>query len=192
MSAPAPGNAVYLVAGSPAASPSAVTRELAERLPASIHVRADLHHRMLVSRTPSDSPDVPRAPDDATDSADTGPGRSPGRKAQQHQPPQRLRMCHQLTAQVVDGYFSAGFDVVTQGAALGSELTALVTAIRSRPLHVVMLAPCPSATGTNGSAGQRLHQPQASGDPLGTSLWISTAGTPAETVDEILTKLPTT
>ena len=46
-----------------------------------------------------------------------------------------------LAATVPDRYVDAGFTVVMQDIILGSHLAEMVTAIRSKPLYVVVLAP---------------------------------------------------
>jgi hypothetical protein len=53
----------------------------------------------------------------------------------------QLRQRYALAATVADRYVDAGFTVVLQDIILGSHLADMVTAIRSRPLYVVVLAP---------------------------------------------------
>jgi chloramphenicol 3-O-phosphotransferase len=50
-----------------------------------------------------------------------------------------------LTARTCDTYADAGFTVVAQDVVLGDELSEMVAMIRTRPLHVVVLAPRPEA-----------------------------------------------
>jgi chloramphenicol 3-O-phosphotransferase len=57
----------------------------------------------------------------------------------------QLRLRHLLTARTCDTYADAGFTVVAQDIVLGDELSEMVATIRTRPLHVVVLAPRPEA-----------------------------------------------
>ena len=116
-----PPQAVLLITGIQAAGKSSVAQLIAEQLPRSVHLRGDLFRRMVVRGR-----------------ADMAPPPSPEAIRQ-------LRLRHQLTAEVADRYFEAGFTVVAQDIVLGAHLTAVVQQIRSRPLLVVVLAPQPDA-----------------------------------------------
>lgn len=111
---------MYLLTGIQASGKSTVAEALARRLPApSVHVHGDQFRRWIV-----------------TGRAEM----SPGAGAEAHR---QLRLRHALTARVADGYAEAGFAVVVQDVVLGPHLGELITALRTRPLHVVVLAPRP-------------------------------------------------
>lgn len=111
---------MYLLTGIQASGKSTVAEALAERLPApAVHVHGDRFRRWIV-----------------TGRADMGPDSGPEAHRQ-------LRLRHALTAQAADGYADAGFSVVVQDVVLGAHLPATVAALRTRPLHVVVLAPRP-------------------------------------------------
>lgn len=110
--------AVFLVTGIQAAGKSTVAQSLAERLEKSVHVRGDLFRRMVVNGR-----------------VEMGPADPPAEAMRQ------LRLRYTLAAQVADGYADAGFTVVLQDIVLGTDLTDLVTAIRTRPCYVVVLVP---------------------------------------------------
>lgn len=57
----------------------------------------------------------------------------------------QLRLRYSLAAATADAYAEAGFTAVVQDVVLGEQLTAYVDLFRSRPLHVVVLAPSPEA-----------------------------------------------
>jgi chloramphenicol 3-O-phosphotransferase len=109
---------VFLVTGIQASGKSTVAQSLAERFERSVHVRGDLFRRMVVNGR-----------------AEMGPASPPAEAVRQ------LRLRYTLAAATADGYADAGFTVVLQDIVLGSHLTDMVTAIRSRPLYVVVLAP---------------------------------------------------
>lgn len=110
--------AVFLLTGIQAAGKSTVAQALAERLETSVHVRGDLFRRMVVNGQ-----------------VGMGPPDPPAEAIRQ------LRLRYALAAQVADGYADAGFTVVLQDIVLGAYLTDMVTAIRTRPCYVVVLAP---------------------------------------------------
>jgi chloramphenicol 3-O-phosphotransferase len=169
---PVPERTVVLITGIQAAGKSTVAQMLAERLPRSVHLRGDLFRKMIVSGR-----------------ADMTPGAPAEAVAQ-------LRLRHRLTALAADRYFEAGFTVVAQDVILGEHLAAMVAAVRSRPLLVVVLAPQPGAIAAREAArAKTAYGPFAIGElddvlrretpRLG--LWLDTSGqSPAETVAEIL------
>ncbi|WP_406445906.1 AAA family ATPase [Streptomyces sp. NBC_00631] len=110
---------VVVIAGVMAAGKSTVAQALAERLPRAAHVRGDAFRRMIVSGR-----------------EEYTPGASPEATAQLH-----LR--YRLSAATADAYAEAGFTAIVQDVLLGPELTSYVRRIRTRPLHVVVLAPSP-------------------------------------------------
>ncbi|MEV2214888.1 hypothetical protein AB0H86_26140 [Streptomyces sp. NPDC050997] len=113
----------------------------------------------------------------------------------------QLRLRHQLTAQVIDGYFETGFTVVAQDVILGEHLAEMVAQIRSRPLHVIVLTPHPDAIAARDTARAKTAYDAWTIGPLDhvlrqetprLGLWIDTSEqTPAQTVDEILARAST-
>ncbi|MGW0813713.1 AAA family ATPase [Streptomyces viridiviolaceus] len=112
---------VVLVTGVMAAGKSTVAQALAERLPRAAHVRGDVFRRMIVSGR-----------------KEYVPGADGESEAQ-------LRLRYRLSAATADGYAEAGFTAVVQDVVLGPDLAAYVRLVRTRPLHVVVLAPAPEA-----------------------------------------------
>jgi len=170
--------AVFLVTGIPAAGKSTVAEGLARRFARSVHVRGDEFRRMVVSGRVAMSPNP-----------------SPEAWAQ-------LRLRYRLAAMTADAWHDAGFTVVMQDVIVGPVLAEQVTAIASRPLYLVVLAPDPAAvasreaarpkTGYNDGwsigefdAGFRATTPRI-------GLWIdSSMQSSDETVDEILRRART-
>jgi chloramphenicol 3-O-phosphotransferase len=103
--------------GIQAAGKSTIAQALAERLDRSVHVRGDLFRRMVVNGR-----------------AEMGAANPTAEAVRQ------LRLRYQLAA-AADGYADAGFIVVLQDIIIGSYLTEVVSAVRTRPLYVVVLAP---------------------------------------------------
>ncbi|WP_068797015.1 AAA family ATPase [Pseudonocardia sp. HH130630-07] len=111
---------MYLVTGIQASGKSTVAEALARRLPEpAAHVHGDQFRRWVVTGRADMTPDA------------GGPA------------VQQLRLRHELTARTADGYAAAGFSVVVQDVVLGPHLDEMITALRTRPLHVVVLAPRP-------------------------------------------------
>jgi chloramphenicol 3-O-phosphotransferase len=109
---------VHLITGIPAAGKSTVAQALAERLDGpSVHVHGDRFRRWILNGRADMTPDA--APEAL----------------------RQLRLRHALTARICDAYADAGFTVVAQDVLLGEHLGATVSMIRTRPLHVVVLAP---------------------------------------------------
>lgn len=164
---------VHLVTGIQAAGKSTVAQALAERLPGrTVHVHGDQFRRWIVGGRAEMTPDA-------------GP-----------EAVRQLRLRHLLTARTCDTYADAGFGVVAQDVVLGDELPRMVTAIRSRPLHVVVLAPRASAVAAREARrGKRAYGPwtvEALDRSLRTEtprigLWLDSSElTVAETVEEIV------
>ena len=167
-----PPQAVLLITGIQAAGKSTVAQLIAEQLPRSVHLRGDLFRRMV-----------------ARGRADMSPPPSPEALRQ-------LRLRHQLTAEVADRYFEAGFTVVAQDIVLGPHLPELVQRVRSRPLLVVVLAPQPDAvTAREASRVKKAYRGYTVAD-LDTALrqdtpriglWLDTSRqTPEQTAAEIV------
>ncbi|WP_018653663.1 AAA family ATPase [Actinomadura flavalba] len=121
-------NAVYLITGVPAAGKSTVAQALAERLPRSVHVRGDVFRRFVVNGR-----------------VEMGPDPSPDALAQ-------LRLRHRLAARAADEYAAEGFTPVVQDVLLGEFLPYTIEHLRTRPLHVVVLAPEPATVAAREAA----------------------------------------
>jgi len=118
---------MYLVAGIQAAGKSTVAQALAERLPApSVHVHGDQFRRWIVKGRLEVGPDLDQ------------------------EALAQLRLRYRLTAATCDLYAGSGFSVVAQDVVLGPYLQVVVDLIRSRPLHVVVLAPRPDVVAERG------------------------------------------
>ncbi|MDX6314888.1 MAG: hypothetical protein QOF44_4352 [Streptomyces sp.] len=163
---------MYLITGIPASGKSTVARELAGRLPRSAHVNGDVFRRMVVG------------------------GRAEMTPALDGEALRQLRLRHEIAAAAADAYAAAGFVPVLQDVILGDELARTISLIRTRPLHVVVLAPSPRAvaqrdagrrktaygTWTPADLDRALHE-----ETPRFGLWLDTTDqTPAETVDAIL------
>jgi chloramphenicol 3-O-phosphotransferase len=132
------GGSVHVITGIQAAGKSSVAQALAERLPGrTAHVHGDQFRRWIVGGR-----------------AEMTPGAA-------EEAFRQLRLRHLLTAQACDTYADAGFAAVAQDVVLGDELPTLVAAIRTRPLHVVVLAPRPDAV----AAREAGRDKQAYGGP---------------------------
>ena len=166
--------AVILITGIQAAGKSTVAQLLAEQLPHSVHVRGDMFRRMVINGRADMTPE-------------------PSSEALR-----QLRLRYQLTATVSDADYQAGFIVVAQDVILGEHLADMTVMITSRPLLVVVLAPQPATIAAREAARgktaygswaiEQLDDVLRNQTPrLG--LWLDTSGqTPAETVDEILSR----
>jgi chloramphenicol 3-O-phosphotransferase len=166
--------AVYLITGIQAAGKSTVAQALAQRLPSCVHVRGDIFRRMVVSGRAEMEP-------------------NPSAEALR-----QLKLRYALAATVTDAYAAAGFGVVVQDIVLGEDLTGMVNAIGSRPLHVVVLAPSATTVATREAARAKkaygtwtiaqLDDVLRRQTPR-IGLWLDTSHqTPDETVEDILTR----
>lgn len=170
--------AVLLVTGIQAAGKSSVAQAVAERLDRSVHLRGDIFRRMIVNGR-----------------ADMGPADPSAEAVRQ------LRLRYRLAAQAADGYAAAGFTVVLQDIVLGRDLTAMTTAIRTRPLYLVVLAPRPGVVREREKARGKVAYKPGDQDPAAldaalrretprVGLWLDTSGqTLQETVDELLARV---
>jgi chloramphenicol 3-O-phosphotransferase len=170
---PEPTAGVHLVTGIQAAGKSTVAQVLAERLPGrTVHVHGDQFRRWIVRGRADMTPDA-------------GP-----------EAVRQLRLRHLLTARTCDGYAEAGFTVVAQDVVLGAELPGLVAEVRSRPLHVVVLAPRPDAVAAREEARGKQAYDRWTVDALDRALreetprlglWLDSSQLSVEeTVEEIL------
>ncbi|GGU66605.1 AAA family ATPase [Streptomyces lavendofoliae] len=166
-------SAVVLVTGVMAAGKSTVAQALAERLPRAAHVRGDVFRRMIVSGRADMAPD---AGDEAL---------------------AQLRLRYRLSAATADAYADAGFTAVVQDVVLGPELAAFTRLVRTRPLHVVVLAPRPDVvaareagrdkTGYGGGWTPELLDRGLREETARIGLWLDTSELTVEgTVDAIL------
>ena len=163
---------IVLITGVSAAGKTTVSQLLAERFDRGVHVKGDVFRRMVVAGRDDDFT-VP------TDEALA-----------------QLRLRYRLGASTADAYATAGFDVVVQDVVLGHHLAGYVDAIRTRPLHVVVLAPDPDVVvsreaGRSKSAYRSGYTPHDMHAALletpRIGLWLDTSDqTPEETVEEIL------
>ncbi|GGN38750.1 AAA family ATPase [Streptomyces fuscichromogenes] len=165
---------VVVIAGVMASGKSTVAQALAERLPRAAHVRGDVFRRMIVSGRQDFTPD---AAEEAT---------------------AQLHLRYRLSAATADAYAGAGFTAIVQDVLLGPELTSYVGRIRTRPLHVVVLAPSPETVAARDAARPKTGYGPAwtvadldaelrlRTEPLG--LWLDTSElTVEQTVEAILT-----
>lgn len=169
----APGS-VVLITGIPAAGKSTVAQRLAERLPKSVHLRGDLFRRFIVNG---------------------GLNMLPQREADAVT---QLQLRYRLAAAATDLYTEAGFTVVYQDVILEVDLAAQVERIRTRPLYVVVLLPDPEAVEQReATRAKRAYDSWTVVELDGAlrtrtpriGLWLNTsAQTPDQTVDEILTR----
>lgn len=166
------GPCVVLITGVMAAGKSTVAQLLAESLPRAVHVRGDVFRRMIVSGR------AEMAPDEAEEARS------------------QLDLRQRLSAQVADAYADDGWTAVVQDIVLGDDLPRYVDRVRTRPLHIVVLAPSPEAVRTReagrGKTGYGEWTVEAfdahlrSGTPR-IGLWLDTSGqTPEETVAAVL------
>lgn len=170
-------SSVILITGIMAAGKSTVAQTLAERLPRAAHVRGDAFRRMVVSGRVEMSPD-----------------HGPAALAQ-------LRLRYRLSAMTADTYARAGFTAVVQDVVIGDELPSYLALVRTRPLHVVVLAPRPGVVGAReagrpktgygeGWTVESLDEELRRRTPR-VGLWLDTGEqTPEQTVTEILSRLP--
>lgn len=164
---------IWILTGASAAGKSTIGQLLAERFERGVHVNGDVFRRMVVSgreemsMTPSD---------EAVD---------------------QLRLRYKLSADTADVYATAGFTVVVQDVIIGHHLREYIDRIRTRPLHVVVLAPRPNVLAAREAARPKtayrgIDSPEAMDAALREEtprlgLWLDTSEqTPTETVEEIL------
>ncbi|EPH40769.1 AAA family ATPase [Streptomyces aurantiacus] len=166
---------VIVITGIMAAGKSTIAQALAERLPRAAHVRGDTFRRMIVSGREEYEPG-------AGDEAEA-----------------QLRLRYGLSASTADAYAAAGFTAIVQDVILGEELKRYVDLVRTRPLHVVVLAPRPAAVAARESARGKTGYGEWTVEALDEGLrattpriglWLDSSElTVDQTVDAILARL---
>lgn len=169
-------SSVVLITGVMASGKSTVASMLAARLLRAAHVRGDVFRRMIVSGR--EEP-LPKATAEAA---------------------AQLRLRYRLSALVADEYARHGWTAVVQDVILGADLNEYVTAVNTRPLYVVVLAPSPAVVETRESRRPKTGYGAWTIDALDQTLreetpriglWLDTSEqTPQQTVAAILDNLP--
>ena len=165
---------VVLITGISASGKTTVAELLARRFERGVHVQGDVFRRMIVA------------------------GRQEMTSDPTEEAWQQLRLRYGLGAQVADAYHDAGFAVVVQDVVIGSVLAEYLSAIRSRPLVLVVLAPSPDVVATRESARSKVAY-RAGFDDIAAlnqglrrdtphiGLWLDSSDqNPEQTVDEIV------
>ena len=164
---------IFLITGVMAAGKSTVSRLLAERFERGVDIEGDVFRNMITT------------------------GRAEMGMVLSEQAVEELQLRYRLTALTADAFASAGYDVVVHDIVIGPELQTYVDRIRSRPLHVVVLAPSvESVIAREASRDKVGYGPHISphdlcgalrDDTPRIGLWLDTSEqTPEETVEEIL------
>jgi chloramphenicol 3-O-phosphotransferase len=175
---------VIVITGIQAAGKSTIALALAQRFDRSVHLRGDVFRTMVMRGR-----------------VEMGQASPPPEAVRQ------LRLRYSLAATVADGYAEAGFTVVLQDIIIGSYLTEMVAAIRSRPLYVVVLAPSAEVVQAREEArhlatGKTAYKPgDLSAAELDAvlrletpriGLWLDTSQqAPEQTVEQILARMRT-
>jgi chloramphenicol 3-O-phosphotransferase len=166
-----------LLTGACAAGKSTVADLLARRFDRAVHVRGDLFRRMIVS------------------------GRVTWHPTDAEEADRQRRLRHAIMADVVDAYADAGFVAVAQDVILGDELEPVLARIRTRPLHLVVLAPRMDVLAARESARAKdaydanVVTPEVLDRELRertprVGLWLDTSEqSPEETAEEIVARL---
>lgn len=168
---------VILVTGIMAVGKSTVAQALAERLPASVHLRGDVFRRMIVNGR-------------------IEMGGDGGDRAVE-----QLRLRYDLAASAAGQYVRAGFTVIYQDVILGPALQDVVQELATQaPVHVVVLAPSVHAISQREAGRAKTGYGDWTPAELDAELrtrtprigaWIdSSTLTVEETVDAVLTRLP--
>lgn len=167
---------VIVVTGVMAAGKSTVAQGLAEAFPRAAHVRGDVFRRMVVSGRVEMAADDPAGADD------------------------QLWLRYRLSAAAADAYASSGFTTIVQDVILGADVPRYLDLLRTRPRHLVVLAPSPAAVAEREARRAKkgygewtieaLDRSLRDGTPR-IGLWLDTSGeSPAETVRRVLSRLP--
>ena len=165
---------VVLITGISASGKTTVAELLARRFEPGVHVKGDVFRRMIVA----------------------------GRQEMTSDPTEeawgQLRLRYSLGADTADAYHDAGFAVVVQDVVIGSVLAEYLSAIRSRPLVLVVLAPSPDVVATRESTRSKVAYGAGFDDIAALNqglhldtprigLWLDSSDqSPEQTVDEIV------
>ncbi|HEX6541117.1 MAG TPA: AAA family ATPase [Ktedonobacterales bacterium] len=169
---------IILITGIMASGKSTVAQALAERLPASVHLRGDIFRRMIVNGQAAIAPPL-------SDEAE-----------------KQLRLRYQLAAGAARRYCQAGFTVVYQDIIIGPVLEDVLAWLGSDyPVYLIVLCPSPEVVAARETGrdktGYRDEWTPATLDQglrettprLG--LWLDTSAFSVEqTVGAILARLP--
>jgi chloramphenicol 3-O-phosphotransferase len=167
---------IIVVTGIMAAGKSTVAQGLAEAFQRSAHVRGDVFRRMIVSGRVEMAPDDPAGADE------------------------QLWLRYRLSATAADTYAASGFTTIVQDVILGADVPRYLDLLRTRPRHLVVLAPSPEAVAAREARRAKKGYGDWTIEALDRSLredtprlglWLDTSGEPpAETVGRILQRLP--
>jgi cytidylate kinase len=164
---------VWLITGVMASGKSTVARLLAARFDRGVDIEGDVFRDMIVTGRASMGMVLS---DEAVD---------------------ELQLRYRLGANTADAFASAGYEVVLQDIVIGADLQTHVDRIRTRPLHVVVLAPTVEVVAAREAGRSKSgYGPDISPEDLHAALmtetpriglWIDTSDMePADVVDEIL------
>ncbi|WP_392507369.1 AAA family ATPase [Naumannella halotolerans] len=166
---------VIVITGAMAAGKSTVAQLLAAHLERSAHVRGDLFRKMIINGrhdlTPQPDPQAVR----------------------------QLSLRYDLAAHTADAYAGAGLDAIVQDLIIGEHLASFIDRIRTPERFLVVLSPSVSALEWREEQRQKAGYVHFSPGALDNQLrqqtarigyWLdSSAQTPEETVEDILTNL---
>lgn len=164
-----------MITGAMAAGKSTVAELLAHRLPKSVHIRGDAFRKMVVNgridMTPNPSPEATR----------------------------QLHLRYELAGSTADRYAEEGFDAIVQDVIVGRELADFVNRMTTPARFLVVLSPSVSALEWREEQRSKHGSAHFSPGTMDAVLrdetarigyWLdSSAQTPDETVDDILTHL---
>lgn len=172
---PVTAGRVIVITGAMAAGKSTVAELLATKLDRSVHIRGDSFRRMIVNGRAEMTPDP-----------------TPEALAQR-----RLR--YHLAASVADSYAAEGFDAIVQDVIVGPDLPAFVDQISATERHLIVLSPSVSVLEWREQQRKKSAEMYVSAGAMDNTLrretdhigyWLdSSAQTPEETVEDILTNL---